>query len=143
MRIYEEINALPPAGIGNLLPKKILASLRNRRNEFRIIVKKQAEANEAAWTSAKTQLEADWGRFETEVQKYVESFGAQINQQRATFKLQAEAQLKARREVAHKFQATASGFPAERRSEIDATITHMKADAATADDSRWRRRRHR
>ena len=72
MRIYEEINALPPAGIGNLLPKKILADLRNRRNEFRIIVKKQAEANEAARTSAKTQLEADWGRFETEVQKYVE-----------------------------------------------------------------------
>jgi hypothetical protein len=43
-----------------LLPKKILADLRNRRNEFRIIVKKQAEANEAARTSAKTQLEADW-----------------------------------------------------------------------------------
>jgi hypothetical protein len=41
MRIYEEINALPPAGIGNLLPKKILADLRNRRNEFRIIVKKR------------------------------------------------------------------------------------------------------
>jgi hypothetical protein len=99
MRIYEEINALPPAGIGNLLPKKILADLRNRRNEFRNIVKKQAKANEAARTSAKTQLEADWGRFETEVQKYAESVGAQINpqinQQRATFKLQAEAQLKA------------------------------------------------
>ena len=60
MRIYEEINALPPAGIGNLLPKKILADLRNRRNEFRNIVKKQAKANEAARTSAKTQLEADW-----------------------------------------------------------------------------------
>jgi hypothetical protein len=43
MRIYEEINALPPAGIGILLPKKILADLR-KRNEFRIIVKKQAEA---------------------------------------------------------------------------------------------------
>ena len=53
MRIYEEINALPPAGIGILLPKKILADLR-KRNEFRIIVKKQAEANEAARTSART-----------------------------------------------------------------------------------------
>jgi hypothetical protein len=94
----------------------------------------QAEANEAARTSAKTQLEADWGRFETEVQKYVESFGAQINQQRATFKLQAEAQLKAWREAAHKFQAAARGFAAEPRSEIDATVTRMKADAAAADD---------
>jgi hypothetical protein len=62
--VHEYVNALPPAGIGNLLPKKILADLRNRRNEFRIIVKKQAEANEAAWTSARNQLEADWGRFD-------------------------------------------------------------------------------
>jgi hypothetical protein len=95
MRIYEEINAFPTAGIDNLLPKKILADLCNRRNEFRIIVKKQAKDGEAERTSAKTQLEADWGRFETEVRKYVESFAAQVNQQRATFKLQAAAQLKA------------------------------------------------
>ena len=111
-----------------------LADLRNRRNEFQIIVKKQAEANEAAWTDAKIQLEADWGRFETEVQKYVESFGAKIGQQQVTFKLQAEAQLKAWREAADKFQAAAKGFASERRSEIDATITRMNADAAAADE---------
>jgi hypothetical protein len=48
--------------------------------------------------------------------------------------LQAEAQIKAWREAAHKFQAAARGFAAERRSEIDATVTRMKADAAAADD---------
>lgn len=113
---------------------KALADLRKKRDEFRDVVKKQAEANEAAWTGAKTQLEAEWARFETEVQKYVESFGGQIKQQQATFKLQADAQLKAWREAADKFQAAAAGLAAERRSEIEATITRMKADAAVADE---------
>ena len=111
-----------------------LADLRKKRDEFRDAVKKQAEANEATWTSAKTQLEADWARFETDVQKYVDSFGKQVKQQQATFKLQADAQLKAWREAADKFQAAAAGLAAERRSEIDATVTRMKADAAVADE---------
>jgi hypothetical protein len=79
-------------------------------------------------------LEADWARFETEVQKYVESFGQQIKQQQATFKLQADAQLKAWREAADKFQAAAAGLAAERRSDFDASVTRMKADAAVADE---------
>ena len=113
---------------------KALADLREKRDEFREVVKKQTDANEAAWIGAKTQLEADWARFETEVQKYVESFGERIKQQQTTFKLQADAQLKAWREAADKFQAAAAGLAAERRSEIDATLTRMKADAAVADE---------
>ena len=35
---------------------KALADLRKKRDDFRDIVKKQSEANEAAWTSAKTKL---------------------------------------------------------------------------------------
>ena len=50
---------------------------------------------EAAWIQAKAKLEADWRLFEAEVKKYVESFGKQIEHQQATFKLQADAQLKA------------------------------------------------
>jgi hypothetical protein len=66
--------------------------------------------------------EADWARFETEVQKYVRSFGEQIKQQQATFKLQADAQLKAWREAADKFQVAAAGFAVGRRSEIEANL---------------------
>jgi hypothetical protein len=113
---------------------KALADLRKKRDEFRDVVRKQAEANEAAWTGAKAQLEVDWARFETEVQKYVESFGGQIKQQQATFKLQADAQLKAWREAADKFQTAAAGLAAEGRSEIEATVIRMKADAAVADE---------
>jgi ElaB/YqjD/DUF883 family membrane-anchored ribosome-binding protein len=111
-----------------------LADLRKRRDEFGDLVKKQAEAGEAAWASAKPQLEADWTRFESEVQKYVTSFGEQIKQQQATFKLQADAQLKAWREAADKFQTAAAGFAAERRSEIEANVKRMKADADTAEE---------
>jgi len=86
-----------------------------------------------AWTATKTQLEADWARFQTEVQKYLGSFGDQIKQQQATFKHQADAQLKAWREAADKFNAAAAEFATERRGEIDMTIARMRADAATAD----------
>ena len=73
-----------------------------KRDEFRNIVKKQAEANEAGWISAQEQLESEWGSFETETKKYVESFVKRVEQQQATFKLQAAAQLNAWREAADK-----------------------------------------
>ncbi len=99
---------------------KVLADLRKKRDDFRDTVKKQAESNEAAWISAKTKLESEWSFFETEVTRYVENFGKQIEQQQATFKLQAAAQLKAWREAADKLRSDAEEFAAERRDEIDA-----------------------
>jgi hypothetical protein len=81
---------------------KALTGLRKSRDIFRKTVKKQTEANEAVWTSAKAKLEPEWNSFEAEVRKYVESFSKQIEQQRATFKLQLAAQLKTWREAADK-----------------------------------------
>jgi len=52
---------------------KVLSVMREKRDEFRNIVKKQAEANEAGWITAQAQLESEWGSFETEAKKYVES----------------------------------------------------------------------
>ena len=40
--------------------KKVLADLRKQRDDFRDTMKKQSEANEAAWIQAKAKLEADW-----------------------------------------------------------------------------------
>jgi hypothetical protein len=48
-----------------------------------------------------------WRSFEAEVQKYVESFGKRVEHQQETFKLQADAQLKAWREAADKFGSDA------------------------------------
>jgi ElaB/YqjD/DUF883 family membrane-anchored ribosome-binding protein len=57
---------------------KALADLRKSRDIFRDTVKKQAEANEATWASAKARLEPEWNSFEAEVKKYVESFSKQV-----------------------------------------------------------------
>jgi hypothetical protein len=113
---------------------KILADLRKKRDDFRDTVKKQSEANEAAWINAKTKLESEWNVFEAEVKKYVESFGNQIEQQQAIFKLQSAAQLKAWREAANKLNSSAKEFAAERRGEIDAAVKRMNTDATAAEE---------
>ena len=113
---------------------EILADLRKKRDDFRDTVKKQSEANEAAWISAKTNLESEWNVFEAEVKKYVESFGKQIEQQQTTFKLQSAAQLKAWRQAADKLGGSAKEFAAERRGEIDAVVKRMNTDATAAEE---------
>jgi len=113
---------------------KALAELRKSRDLFRDAVKKQAEANEATWTSAKARLEPEWNSFEAEVKKYVESFSKQIEQQQATFKLQSAAQLKAWREAADKLGGDSKQFATERQDEIEAAVKRMQADAAAAEE---------
>ena len=113
---------------------KVLTELRKKRDEFRDTIKKNAEANEAAWIAAKAKLEGDWKAFEADVTKYVESFGKQVEQHQTIFEQQAAAQLNAWREAADKFATDAKEFAAERRTEIDATLKRMQADAATAEE---------
>jgi len=113
---------------------KVLAELGKSRDAFRDAVKQQAGASEAAWSGAKTKLEAEWSAFETEVGKYVESYGKQFELQQATFKLQAAAQLNAWRDAADKLAAAAGQFAAERRGEIEANVERMKAEAVAAEE---------
>jgi hypothetical protein len=113
---------------------QVLADLRKKRDDFRSTVKKQADANEAAWIKTKAQLETEWSAFETEVKKYVDDFGKKMEQQQATFKLQAAAQLKAWHEAADKLRTAGKEFAAERRGEIEATVKRMEADAAVAEE---------
>jgi hypothetical protein len=112
---------------------KALADLRKGRDIFRDTVKKQAEANEAAWISAKANLEPEWNTFQAEVKKYVENYTSKIEHQRATFKLQSVAQLKAWREAADKLANDTKQFTTERQAEIDAAVKRMQADAAAAE----------
>ena len=112
----------------------ILADLRKKSDQFRASAEKQAEANEAAWAKTKTQLETDWSAFETDVKRYVDGVGKKVEQQKAIFKSQSDAQLKAWREAAKKFRSACTEFTAERRGEIEVTVNRMEADAATAQD---------
>lgn len=112
----------------------VLADLRKKRDNFRDTVTKQAKSNEADWIKAKASLETDWNDFEAGVKKYFEIIDKQIRQRQATFKLQAEAQIKAWREAVGELSKTADQFAAERRSEIDAAVKRMNADAAAAEE---------
>ena len=113
---------------------KAITGLRKTRDIFRDTVKKQAEANEAAWATAKAQLEPEWNAFEADVRQYVESFSKQVEQQQATFKVQAEAQLKAWREAADKLGSDAKQFAAARQAEIDVAVKRMQVDAGAAEE---------
>ena len=112
---------------------KVLADLRKQHDDFRAAIKKQSEVNEAARLLAKAKLEIDWNVFEAELNKYVETFGKKIEHQQATFKVQADAQVKAWREAADKLGIDTKNFAAERRDEIDAVVKRMNADAAEAE----------
>jgi hypothetical protein len=111
---------------------ELRAQMTKKRDDFRETVKKQAEANEAAWTKAKAQLDSDWTAFEGELTKYVDNFGSQLKQQQATFKAQADAQVRAWNEAAEKFRDAGKQFATERQGEIEASAKRMEADAATA-----------
>ncbi|MGC1576177.1 MAG: hypothetical protein WA813_08640, partial [Beijerinckiaceae bacterium] len=94
---------------------------------------KQAQAGEAAWEATKARLEPQWKGFEADMTKYFEGLGKDIKQQQAVFQSQVTAQMKAWRESADKVQAAAAQFAAERRKDIDAAVSRMKAEATEAE----------
>src|SRR5439155_1532559 len=61
------------------------------------------------------------------------SLAKQVDQQKATFHSAAAAQVKAWREAAEKFQSEATKIVAARRTDLDAAVKQMKADAAEAE----------
>jgi len=112
---------------------QLIAELQKRRDEFQAAVKKQAEAGEAAWARTKPQLESRWNDFEAQVKTYIDSVGKQVQQQQATFRDVAAAQVKAWREAADKLHDAAAKVAAARRADLDATVRQMKADASEAE----------
>jgi len=78
-------------------------------------------------------LESQWQGFETQVKTYVETLGKQVQQQQATFRDVAAAQVKAWREAADKLNEEAAKVAAARRVDVDAAVKQMKADAAEAE----------
>jgi hypothetical protein len=113
---------------------QLVAELRRQRDAFRATVEKQTEAGEAAWASTKALLESRWAGFSDQVDTYIESFGRPTQLPQAAFQELFAAQLKAWRDIADKAQDAASEFAAERRGEVEAAATRMKAEAAAAED---------
>jgi hypothetical protein len=113
--------------------EQLIADLHKKRDEFTKAAKKQTDAGEAEWLHTKNRLEDTWNGFETEVKKYVETFGKQIRQPQAMFQNAAAAQINAWREAAETIHHAAAALAVDRRSGIDAALTRMKADASKAE----------
>jgi hypothetical protein len=67
------------------------------------------------------------------VKTYVDTVVKQAEQQQATFRDLATAQVKAWREAADSIQVAAGRFAADRRAGIDAAVLQMKAEASEAE----------
>jgi hypothetical protein len=112
---------------------QLIVDLKKQRHEFQAAVRAQAEAGETAWQRTKTELESQWKAFEARVKTYFDSVGKQIEQQQATFRDVAAAQVNAWREAAEKLHVSAGKMAAEKRTEIDAAVKQMKTEASEAE----------
>jgi hypothetical protein len=113
--------------------EQLVADLKKRRDDFHAKVKAQGQADEAAWQRTKTQLESDWRDFQVQIKTYFETVGKQIEQQQATFRDVATAQVKAWREAADKLCEEGAKLAATSRAEVDAAVERMKAEAVEAE----------
>ena len=112
---------------------QLVADLKKRRDEFQANAKAQVQAGDAALLTAKAQLEIAVEGIETQVKAYFDTVGKQIEQQQATFRDVAAAQVNAWRDAADKLQAEAAKVTAAKRANIDAAVEQMKADATEAE----------
>ena len=103
----------------------MLADLKERRHEFQAKAKAQAQAGEATLQASKAQLESQWLGFEAQLKTYIETVGKQVQQQQATFRDVATAQMKAWHEATNKLHNEAT--------KIAAAVKQMKTDAAEAE----------
>ena len=95
--------------------ERALADMRAKRDAFRETIKKEGEMSEADWNRAKAALETDWSAFEASVQKYIDAAGLKVEQQKAAFRVRADAQRKSWQEAIDKLENSAAGFAADRR----------------------------
>jgi hypothetical protein len=110
-----------------------LADMRAKRDAFRETIKKEGEMSEADWTRAKATLETDWSAFEASVQKYIDAAGLQVEQQKAAFRVRADAQRKSWQEAIDKLENSTAGFAADRKAEVESAVKHMKAESVAAE----------
>src|SRR5262249_55735839 len=112
---------------------QLIANLKRRRDEFQAVAEKHAAEGEAGWQHTKALLESHWHGFEAEVKTYFDTLGKQVEQQQATFRDVAAAQVKAWREAAENLHQEATKVAAARRADVDAAVKQMKSDAAEAE----------
>jgi hypothetical protein len=128
-----EVKATEAKAESRVKADEIVVDLKKRRDEFQARLKTQAEAGEAVWACAKTDLEKHWIGFEAQMKTYFENAGKQIEQQQATFKDIAAAQAKAWREAADQFRKAAGKVTDAGTTDLDAALKQLKSGASEAE----------
>lgn len=77
-----EVKATEVKAESKVKADQIVADLKRRRDEFQVLLKTQAEAGQAAWASAKTDLEKHWTGFEAQMKTYLEGAGKHSSESR-------------------------------------------------------------
>src|SRR5262249_47519151 len=112
---------------------QLIGDLKKSRDEFQASIKQQADAGEAAWEQTRQEWESEWNGFEAKVKTCFETAGKQVEQQQATFRDVAAAQVKAWHDAADKLHDATGKLATAKRSEIEAAVKQMKVDATDAE----------
>lgn len=109
-----------------------IADLRKRRDEFAAAIEALAKAGGSEWKRTETRLESEWASFQAKLAGFVKDFGADLNQQQAIFRSQAEAQAGAWRDAAGQLATAAKTLAEEQKAKVDALAKHMELEAEQA-----------
>lgn len=112
--------------------RRLVADLKQRRNEFKTLMNKEAKEGEAALRRAKGQLELEWKNFEAEVNAHVKKAGRQFGFHQSIFQKLAGTQAKNWRVATANLQLLTRKVVPARRTGLTVAAKQMKADAAEA-----------
>jgi hypothetical protein len=112
--------------------ERAVSEIRAHRGTFQEALRKGQHEGDAAWTKAKSDLNANWTSFEGIVENYMSEARQNTEQKQAAFKARAEAQRKAWRETIGTMHGKAAAFAADRKQDLDAALGHLKAEADAA-----------
>lgn len=111
-----------------------IQDLRRRRDAFRQAMKIAFEAGATQWADHKTRLESQWNDFEAELNRTMETFGAQVANRQMMFRDLVAAQRNAWRNTAKTVQSFTTGFAHDCEVEIKQAIQTMKANELKAEE---------
>ena len=112
---------------------KLVAELKQHRDEFAAKAKASVEAGEAALQTKKALMESQWSRFESQIRTYFDTVGKEVAHKQATFREAATAQAKAWRETADKLHDSAAQLASDKRAGVVAAAAQLRTDAAAAE----------
>ena len=113
--------------------ERIVAGLREMRDDFGQTVGLQRVTGAAAWTDVRSESKSKWTAFETELAKNVKTLGEKAEQHlQAILQQQAVAQRKAWRDFVGQLNAMAEVLAAKHHAEFRDLLKDLNADAEAA-----------